>query len=249
MAFTFPNETPEYRNARNGLLDAEIELRRSMEAVAVARRALPAGGAVPRDYVFQGRRDDGSVGDVRLSELFLPGHDALATYNMMFPRWPTDDRVGTSHGETARLPLSETPCPSCTALLDQLDGAVPHLDPRMSFAVVAKAPLDQLLTFAKERGWRHLRLFSAALNTFQKDYHGEVEGGPQPMLNVFHRRAGAIRHFWSSEMLGAPVDPGQDPRHVGTLEPLWNLLDLTPAGRGVLEEQLQYDCCRTHRLA
>ena len=165
MAFTFPNETPEYRQARNRLLTAEIELRRSMEAVAVARRALPPGGAVPKDYVFQGRRDDGSVGDVRLSELFRPGHGALAIYNMMFPRWPTDERVGPAHGATAKLPLSETPCPSCTALLDQLDGAMPHLDPRVSFAVVAKAPLDRLLTFAEERGWRHLRLFSAGLNT------------------------------------------------------------------------------------
>ena len=245
MAFTFPNETPEYRQARNRLLEAEIELRRSMEAVAVARRALPPGGAVPKDYVFQGRRDDGSAGDVRLSELFRPGHDALAIYNMMFPRWPTDERVGPAHGATAKLPLSETPCPSCTALLDQLNSAVPHLDPNLSFAVVAKAPLDRLLTIAEERRWRRLRLFSAGLNTYQKDYHGEAAGGPQPMLNVFQRHAGGIRHFWSSEMLDAPTDSGQDPRHVGTLEPLWNLLDFTPTGRGILEEQLQYDCCKT----
>jgi predicted dithiol-disulfide oxidoreductase (DUF899 family) len=244
MGFIFPNETPAYREARNRLLDAEIELRRSMEAVAVSRRLLPPGGAVPEDYVFQGRRADGTVGAVHLSELFRTGHDALAIYNMMFPRWPSDDRAGPACGATARLPLAETPCPSCTALLDQLDGAVPHLDVRMSFAVVAKAPIDRLLTFASERGWRHLRLLSTAGNTYQRDYHGEVEGGPQPMLNVFQRDEGGIRHFWSSEMLGAESDPGQDPRHVGTLEPLWNMLDFTPKGRGILEEQLQYECCR-----
>jgi predicted dithiol-disulfide oxidoreductase (DUF899 family) len=61
------------------------------------------------------------------------------------------------------------------------------------------------------------------------------------MLSVFHRDGDAIRHFWSTELLYAPTDPGQDPRHVGTLEPLWNLFDLTPEGRPPdWEEQLSY---------
>ena len=39
----------------------------------------------------------------------------------------------------------------------------------------------------------------------------------------------------------APVEPGRETRHVGTLEPLWNLLDLTPEGRGTdWDEQLSY---------
>jgi predicted dithiol-disulfide oxidoreductase (DUF899 family) len=42
-------------------------------------------------------------------------------------------------------------------------------------------------------------------------------------------------------MFYAPEDPGQDPRHVGTLEPDWNLFDLTPEGRGTgWDEQLSY---------
>jgi predicted dithiol-disulfide oxidoreductase (DUF899 family) len=50
-----------------------------------------------------------------------------------------------------------------------------------------------------------------------------------------------IRHFWSSELFYAPTDSGQDPRHVGTLEPLWNLFDLTPEGRPAdWNEQLSY---------
>ena len=62
-----------------------------------------------------------------------------------------------------------------------------------------------------------------------------------PMLNVFRRDGEVVRHFWGSELLYAPTDPGQDPRHVGTLEPLWNLFDFTPEGRpGDFEEQLQY---------
>jgi predicted dithiol-disulfide oxidoreductase (DUF899 family) len=246
MDIRFPGEPAGYRSARDHLLRQEIDLRRAMEAVAEARRALPRGGAVPEDYAFAGRLPDGSVGELRLSGLFGPRGNSLAVYSFMFPRYPTDDRPGPSHGSTALLPLDEGPCPSCTALLDQLDGAVPHLEQRMSFAVVAKAPIERLLAFGRERGWRHLRLLSSAANGYNRDYLGEnEEGRQQPMLNVFHRDGPVIRHFWGSEMLYAPTDPGQDPRHVGTLEPLWNLLDLIPEGRGSgWDEQLDYDCCR-----
>jgi predicted dithiol-disulfide oxidoreductase (DUF899 family) len=126
--------------------------------------------------------------------------------------------------------------------LDQLDGAAEHLAPLMNFAVVAKAPLPRILTFARERGWRRLRLLSAAGNSFQRDYMAETEDGTaMPMMNVFHRDGQVIRHFWASELFWAPSDPGQDPRHVGTLEPLWNMLDLTPEGRPPdWDEQLSY---------
>src|SRR3954451_2133525 len=125
MSVTYPGETAEYRRARDRLLAQEIELRRATEAVAAARRALPPGG-VAQDYVFEGRRADGTLGDVRLSELFAPGKDSLVIYSFMFPRDPGDDRPGPDHGETALLPLAEGPCPSCVGFLDQLDGAVEH---------------------------------------------------------------------------------------------------------------------------
>jgi predicted dithiol-disulfide oxidoreductase (DUF899 family) len=119
------------------------------------------------------------------------------------------------------LPLAEGPRPSCTALLDQLDGAVEHASQHIGLVVVAKAPLPRLVTFAKEHGWQRLRLLSSANNTYNRDYHGEAADGTQrPMLNVFHRdRDDGIRHFWGAEMLYAPTDEGQEPRHVGTLEP------------------------------
>ena len=121
----------------------------------------------------------------------------------------------------------EGPCPSCVALLDQLDGAVDHVSPLINFAVVAKAPLPRILNFAEERGWRRLRLLSSAGNTYNRDYFAETADGAQrPMLNVFHRYGDTIRHFWGSELFYAPTDPGQDPRHVGTLEPVWNMLDI-----------------------
>jgi predicted dithiol-disulfide oxidoreductase (DUF899 family) len=228
MSTTFPGESAEYRAARDKLLRQEIELRRKMEEVAAARRALPPGGEIPEDYIFQG---EGPT-DVRLSELFVPGKDSLAIYSFMFPRDPADDRPGAPDG----------PCPSCTALLDQLDGVVEHATQLINFAVVARSPLDPVLGFARERGWRRLRLLSSAGNTYNRDYRAETpEGHQRPMLNVFHRDGDTIRHFWASELFYAPTDPDQDPRHVGTLEPFWNLLDLTREGRPVdFDEQIAY---------
>jgi predicted dithiol-disulfide oxidoreductase (DUF899 family) len=242
MSSAFPGESNEYRAARDRLLDQEIELRRAMEAVASSRRELPPGGVVPEDYVFERRGDDGAPTEVRLSELFAPGKDSLLIYSFMFPRDPSDQRPGPEGGETARLPLAEGPCPSCAALVDQLEGAAEHASQHVNLAVVAKAPLPRILTFAEERGWQRLRLLSSAGNTYNRDYLAETaEGWQRPMLNVFHREGDAIRHFWGSELLYAPTDPGQDARHVGTIEPLFNLLDLTPEGRAAdWEEQLSY---------
>jgi predicted dithiol-disulfide oxidoreductase (DUF899 family) len=242
MASTFPGESAEYRAARDRLLEREIELRRAMEAVAAARQELPLGGVVPEDYVFDGAGPEGTPTEIRLSELFEPGKDSLVIYNFMFPRGYGGDRPGPAGGETALLPLEEGPCPSCVALLDQLDGAAEHASQRLNFAVVAKTTLPRLLTFAKEHGWRHLRLLSSARNSYNRDYHGETEDGSQlPMLNVFHRDGEVIRHFWGAELTFAPADPGQDHRSVGTLEPLWNLFDLTRAGRPVdWDEQIAY---------
>jgi predicted dithiol-disulfide oxidoreductase (DUF899 family) len=241
VTITFPGESAEYRAARARLLEREVELRRAMEAVAVARRELPPGGVVSEDYVFEGVGPDGNPSEIRLSELFASGKDSLVVYNFMFPRTYAGDRPGPTRGKTALLPLQEGPCPSCVALLDQLDGAAFHAMQRLNFAVVAKAPLEQVLTFAEERGWRNLRLLSSAHNTYNRDYAGETADGSQmPMLNVFHRDGEMIRHFWGAELTFGPKDPGQDHRSVGTLEPLWNLFDLTREGRPDWDEQIDY---------
>jgi predicted dithiol-disulfide oxidoreductase (DUF899 family) len=126
VSIRFPGESREYRAARERLLDQEVELRRSMEAVAAARRELPPGGPVPEDYVFDAAGADGSRTAIRLSELFAPGKDSLMIYSFMFPRGYRGDRPGPLAGQTALLPLEEGPCPSCVALLDQLDGAAEH---------------------------------------------------------------------------------------------------------------------------
>jgi predicted dithiol-disulfide oxidoreductase (DUF899 family) len=229
----FPNESAEYRAARDRLLEKEIELRRQMEAVAEERRKLPPGGKLEEDYVFDGLDADGRPAQIRFSELFAPGRDTLIAYNMMFPRYPTDTRPKPAEGSTARLPREETPCPSCTALVDQFDGAAEHLEAAgFNFVVIAKTSLDRLLAFARDRGWRHVRLLSAANNSFKRDYGSEDgDGGQDALLQVFHRSPEGIRHFWSSELQSAEPEPGQDERAFGTLEPLWNLIDLTPDGR------------------
>src|SRR5687767_3714490 len=126
MSVEFPGESPAYRAARERLLEREIELRREMEAVAEARRALPPGGVVPEDYVFQGAGADGAPTDVRLSELLEAGKDSLVIYSFMFPRDARDERPGPASGRTAELPLAEGPCASCVAMIDQLDAAAEH---------------------------------------------------------------------------------------------------------------------------
>ena len=242
MKIAFPGESDEYRLARNRLLEQELALRRMMEAVAEARRALPPGGVVPEDYLFDAASADGRATKLHMSELFAPGRDTLLLYSFMFPRHPDDDRPKATHGETAKLPRVENPCPSCTGLLDQLDGAAAHLSPLVNFAVVANASIDRVITFGQERGWRHLRLLSSKENHYKRDYLSiGDDGSQQPMMNVFRRDGDEIRHFWGSELLYVPTDPDQDPRHLGTVEPLWTLLDLTPEGRRPgWDEQLDY---------
>lgn len=214
-----PGESPRYRKARLELLLAERRLRRQVEDVARMRRKLPLGGRVLEDYVFEegaaGLEEDAPVRPVRLSELFAEGKDTLALYSFMYG------------------PDMKQPCPNCTSILDSLNGAAPHARERLNLAVVAKSPIHRIRVFARWRGWDHLRLLSSAGNTYNRDYFGETaDGGQMPSLNVFVRRRGAIHHFYNTELLFLPAERGQDPRHVDLIWPLWNLLDLTPEGRG-----------------
>jgi predicted dithiol-disulfide oxidoreductase (DUF899 family) len=225
----FPGESDEYRRRRNELLEAEIELRRAIERVAAQRRALPPGGVVADDYTFAEVAENG--GEVTLSQLFRPGKDTLVIYSFMFPRWSGDTRPAPG-GETGRLPLAETPCASCTSILDSLDGAAAHLAQVLNLAVVAKSDPSRIGTFARERGWRSLRLLSSQNNAYNRDYHAETSEGDQvPILNVFVRDGDQIRHSWATELMFAPRDEGEDPRHVDSIWPIWSVLDMTPHGR------------------
>jgi predicted dithiol-disulfide oxidoreductase (DUF899 family) len=205
----FPNESVKYRAKRNELLRAEMDLRTHVERVASLRRKLPLGGEVREDYVFES-----ADGPIKLSELFGK-HDTLVLYNFMYG------------------PRMKDACPMCTAMLDSLNGAAEHLGQRVGLAVVAKSPIERIQEFARERGWDQLRLISSADNSYNRDYQGETANGEQmPMLHVFTRRNGKVHHFWGSEMLFPPAVRGQHSRHVDMIWPLWNVLDLVPAGRG-----------------
>jgi predicted dithiol-disulfide oxidoreductase (DUF899 family) len=215
----FPGETDEFRLARNELLEAEIDLRRRTEAVAAQRRSLPLGGEVPTDYGFEESSGEGATRTVRLSELFEDGKDTLVLYSFMF-----------LPGETGPL---DNACPACTSIIDAVDGQAPHLTQLINLAVAAKVPIEQFREHARTRGWRNIRLLSAANTTYNRDYHTETPDGSQrPIATVFIRREEKIHHFWSSELAFAPADPSQHPRHVDFMWPLWNILDLTPEGRG-----------------
>jgi predicted dithiol-disulfide oxidoreductase (DUF899 family) len=236
---SFPNESDAYRAARNRLLKAETALRAQIEAVAAQRRALPPGGAVPEDYVFERIGAHQRPEKVRMSELFGP-HDTLILYSFMYG------------------PERDLPCNGCTNLIDNLDGAGRHIGQRAALWIVAKSPLARLVAWARERGWDHLNFASTAGNSYAADYHGDTSGlspamraafkvpdgedWDETIYNVFRREQdGNIRHFWASELSFMPAAPGQHHRSGDFANGLWNLLDITPEGRGDFFPSLSYD--------
>jgi predicted dithiol-disulfide oxidoreductase (DUF899 family) len=217
----FPGESTDYREARDDLLRAELELRAAGEAVAAQRRRLPLGGPVPEDYEFEEwDTGTGTARAVRLSELFEPGKDTLFLYSFMFLKGPDGE------------PLF-SPCPACTSIIDAVSGQSRHLTQQINLAVCSRVPVARLRAHAFSRGWAPIRMLSSAHNSYNHDYHAETPDGSQlPLASVFVRRDGAIHHSWSSELLFAPREPGIHPRHVDFMWPVWNILDTTPEGRG-----------------
>jgi predicted dithiol-disulfide oxidoreductase (DUF899 family) len=208
----YPNDTPERHAAATALLAEEIELRRHLERVAAQRRALPLGGEPPPYAIVD---ENGKA--VALADLF-GRHDTLVTYFWMYG------------------PERTKACPMCTNFLDAFDLPVKHLAQRVTFAVLGRSPVARQLAFARLRGWSNL-VFYQVCDDFARDYRGLVpdgKGGTMevPALDVWVRREGRVHHFWGSQ-LGGTQDPGEDPRGAPDPTPLWNVLDLTPGGRGL----------------
>ncbi len=219
------NESPEYLTKREELRLAEIELMRQRERVAELRRALPKGAAV-QDYEFlegPASLDDGDAPTtkVRLSELFTAPNRSLVIYHFMFGKKQTKA------------------CPMCTAWIDAFNGVAHHLAQNVDLAIVAAADPSTLQGFARDRGWDKLRLLSAGESTFKYDLGSEDrEGGQDSTISVFTRdNDGTLRHCYS----GHPwlADDVKE-RGIDELNPIWNLLDLTPQGRGTFYASLDY---------
>ena len=223
----FPGESEKYRNSRNELLKAEMALRTQIEATSKLRKALPTGGQISQDYQFEEEVEvsgEEKLKQVKLSELFAEGKDSLIVYSFMY---------------SADMKL---PCTSCTSILDSLDGASSHVNQRTNLVVVAKSPIKRIQKWAKNRGWRNLRVLSSEKNTYNQDYFAESpEGGQWPACNVFVKTKEGICHYYSTELLY--VRNGDfEPRHVDHIWPLWNLFDMIPEGRGSdWHPKLSYD--------
>lgn len=209
MTIKFPGESETYRQARDALLLEELALRSRTERVAKLRRALPEGGAVTTDYVFNSPAGQ----KTNMSDLFNSNRNTLAIYSLMYKAQDSN------------------PCPMCISLLDGLDGQAQHIGQAIDLVVVSSATPAQLADLARSRGWAGLKLLSAQDTDYQSDYHGQtLDGAQHPMMNVFRKTDSGMTHFWGSEGYFADVE-GQ-PRHVDQIWPLWNVLDMTPDGRG-----------------
>jgi predicted dithiol-disulfide oxidoreductase (DUF899 family) len=204
----FPNESSQYRSARNALLAEEIELRRHLERVASQRRALPIGGEIPQDFEFVSE-----AGPIRFSSLF-GGKDTLMVYSMMYG------------------PQRKSPCPVCTSFLNTWNGVAINLRERAAIGVTARSPIERLREYKTQRGLVNLPIFSDTSGEYTRTYVS-ADDGDFPGFSVFSRRNGKLYHFYSGEMSGDMSDPGQDPRGAPDLDSLWLMLDWTPEGRGI----------------
>lgn len=205
----FPGEDESYTKARKSLLAEEIDLRRKMTRIAEQRRALPPGPLM-KDYRFK----DANGAEAGLAELF-GDHDTLVVYFWMYG------------------PERERPCPMCTNWLGAVNGNANDIKQRVALKIIGRSPVERQKAFAQERGWQALDFVQTIGDEFVSDFRLlNADLSENPALAVFKRNGSGIRLFWKSEMTSEMADPGQDARDAPDIASLWNILDLTPAGRG-----------------
>lgn len=119
----------DWLTARLALLDAEKDLTRRSDALALQRQQLP-WVRIDKHYVF-----DTDDGDASLRDLF-GGRTQLIVYHFMFaPSWSAG-------------------CPSCSSVADGVDGVRIHLEHHdVAMTAVSRAPLDQLQAYKRRMGW------------------------------------------------------------------------------------------------
>jgi predicted dithiol-disulfide oxidoreductase (DUF899 family) len=214
---SYSGETDAYRELRERLLLEEQALSDQTERVAELRRQLTEN-PVSVDYVLKeipAPLDDPNPGaprEVRLAELFDSGQRTLILQHVMF------------------APEDEGACPMCSMWADGFNAIAHHVRRRASFVLTAKADIGKFRAWGRERGWSNIRLLSSFGTSFQRDFGFEdADGAQTPGLSVFSLAdGGEVHHCYSvhARMIGDHWR-GMDP-----LNPVWNLLDLTPDGRG-----------------
>jgi predicted dithiol-disulfide oxidoreductase (DUF899 family) len=225
LQFTRLTESADYVARREELRLAEVELMRQRERVAAMRRRLPPGASV-KDYVFEEGPSNLDAGDapiqtVRLSELFSGPDRSLVIYHLMYGKRQT------------------SPCPMCTMWIDGFNGVAGHLAQSVDFAIAAAADPPALRQHARNRGWRNLRLLSCGNSTFKYDLRSEdADGSQDSTISVFTREPdGSLRHVYSAHpWMAADIKE----RGIDLLTPVYNVLDLTPQGRGDFYGKLAY---------
>ena len=206
-----PGESEDYTKARKALLAEEIEVRRHLTRLAEQRQALPDGPEVQKDYRFKDANGD----EVGLAELF-GDYDTLVTYFWMYG------------------PDRERPCPMCTNFLGGANGNAADIKQRAAFKILGRSTVERQKAFAEERGWKDLDFVQTVGDDYALD-HGALDpekGWEYPAFTVYRRDGDTVRYFYAAEMPGEAADPGQDPRGAVDIAPLWNILDMTPEGRG-----------------
>jgi len=202
-------ESGAYAKAREALLAEEIEFRRHQTRLAEQRQALPEGPVV-KDYRFK----DEQGFDATLADLF-GDHDTLVTYFWMYG------------------PERERPCPMCTNFLGSANGNAADIKQRVAFKILGRSPVGRQYAFADERGWRDLSFVQSVGDDYANDLGLLNDDGTEnPALVVYHKDGEKVRLFYRAEMPMQAADPGQDPRTAPDIGAVWNILDLTPEGRG-----------------
>ena len=114
---------------RSRLLAAEKELTRQRDQLSQQRRALP-WVKVTKDYRFTG-----PAGPLDFATLFGPHSQLLIYHFMLGPDW-------------------QEGCKSCSFWADNFNGIDIHLAHRdVSFALVSRAPLANITSYAARMGW------------------------------------------------------------------------------------------------
>jgi predicted dithiol-disulfide oxidoreductase (DUF899 family) len=207
----FANESAEYAQAREALLAREIEVRREVGELATQLRKLPPGPVIEDDFRFIDQNGE----EIGLAGMF-GNRDTLVIYHWMFG------------------PDRERPCPMCTGTLGPLDANGLDIEQRVALAVTGRSKVERQIAFARERGWRNLRFYQSLGNDWALKIGGldPENGWEYPALLVLRRDGDAVRLHWMGETNRDMADPGEDPRGAVELQALWNVLDLTPEGRG-----------------